>query len=43
MPSVYKINGHWFAYLQTRVLGPFNFEKQAWRAINEELELDKNA
>lgn len=38
MPSVIFVNGHWFVYTQERVLGPFNFERQAWRAIKEELE-----
>ncbi len=37
MISVRFINGHWFAYTPERVLGPFNFEKQAWRAANQEV------
>lgn len=33
---VHFINGSWFAYGRTRVLGPFKFERQAWRALDEE-------
>lgn len=29
-------DGKWFAYGRTRTLGPFTFEKQAWRALREE-------
>jgi len=38
MNRVVKIMGQWFAYGRTRVLGPFNFEHQAWRALKEEKE-----
>lgn len=37
MVSVLFVNGHWFAYLPDRVLGPFNFEKQARKAAKREL------
>jgi hypothetical protein len=33
------INGQWFGYGRTRVLGPFKTERQAWRALQEENEL----
>lgn len=34
--TVRFVNGKWFAYGRTRVLGPFNFEKQAWSALKNE-------
>jgi hypothetical protein len=39
MGTVAKVNGHWFGYGRTRVLGPFNFEWQAWKALRIENEL----
>jgi hypothetical protein len=36
---VKEINGQWFAYGRTRVLGPFKSERLAWRALREEGEL----
>lgn len=39
MGTVAEVNGEWFGYGRTRVLGPFRTEKQAWRALREEEEL----
>jgi hypothetical protein len=30
-----KVNGSWFVYTETRVLGPFRFYKQAVKALLE--------
>lgn len=36
MGTVRQVQGKWFAYGTTRVLGPFKFEKQAWKALKDE-------
>lgn len=36
MGSVNFVNGHWFAYTDERVLGPFNSRRQAIRALIRE-------
>lgn len=38
MGSVRRVDGKWWVYGYTRVLGPFNHESQAWRALREENE-----
>lgn len=38
MSRVHKVNGEWFAYGKTRVLGPFRFAKQAHQALEQENE-----
>ena len=39
--NVRLVNGSWFAHLPDRVLGPFKFEWQAWRAGHLETEEKK--
>lgn len=33
--SIHFINGHWFAYTEDRILGPFTFKFQARNAARE--------
>lgn len=39
MGTVRLVGAKWFAYGRTRVLGPFNTEREAWRALKAEGEL----
>jgi hypothetical protein len=39
MGSAKKVDGEWFGYGRTRVLGPFKNEWRAWRALEEEDEI----
>jgi len=36
MGSAKFVNGKWWGYGRTRILGPFDTETEAWRALREE-------
>ncbi len=37
---VKEVNGHWFAYMEHRVLGPFKTAGQAWAAVHREMDVE---